>query len=132
MTVSQTPAPSLDQQYSSLITQLTALNAQLDKFVNGLATDTITTTDGRVLKSLSGIIADLNKFRYVQKIVDQRLYSDMIAADATLDVGLIVRVWGDTPTVNGLYLKQTAAVGSTPGTYAKITYSTLYDLTQAS
>ena len=127
-----TQSLSLDQQYSALITQLTALNTQLNTFVNGQVTDTITTTDGRVIKSLAGLVADLNKFRYVQKIVDQRLYTDMIAADATLDVGLIVRVWGDTPTVNGLYLKQTAAVGNTPGTYAKISYTSLYDLTQTS
>jgi hypothetical protein len=83
-----------------------------------------------VIKSIAGIVADLNKFRFVQKIVDQRLYSDMIAADATIDVGLIVRVWGDTPTVNGLYLKQTAAVGATPAVYVKISYTSLYDLTQ--
>lgn len=116
--------PTLDQQYSTLITALSNLNSQLNTFINGLATDTVTLSDGRVIKSLSGIIADLNKFRYVQKIVDQRLYSDMIAADATLDVGLIVRVWGDTSTVNGLYLKQAT------GTYTKITYTSLYDLTQ--
>ncbi len=116
--------PTLDQQYSSLIDALTALNMKFHTFLNGTATDTITLDDGRILKSLSGIIADLNKFRYVQKIVDQRLYSDMVAADATLEVGLIVRVWGDTSTVNGLYLKQGT------GVYTKISYTSLYDLTQ--
>ena len=123
-------SPTLDQQYSTLITALTNLNSQLNTFINGQATDTITLSDGRIIKSLSGIVADLNKFRYVQKIVDQRLYSDMIAADATLEVGLIVRVWGDTSTVNGLYLKQSAAVGNTPAVYVKITYTSLYDRTQ--
>jgi hypothetical protein len=114
--------PALDQQYSTLIDQLSALNAKLNAFINGAATDTVALDNGNTIKTLSGIVADLTRFHYVQKVVDQRLYSDMIAADSTLEVGLLVRVWGDTALINGLYLKQA------PGTYQKVSYATLYDL----
>lgn len=113
---------SLDQQYSNLVTALSDLNAQYNSFLNGDEDDTITLNNGKVIKTLSGVIDDLKRFKYVQKVVDQKLYSDMIAADSTLEDGLLVRVWGDTGLVNGLYRKQSA------GQYTKISYKDIYDL----
>ena len=109
---------NLDAQYSALIDQFTALNAKLNSFINGGASTTIV-TDAGTIKSLAGVIADLNKFRYVQKIIDHRLYIDMIADDLNIEVGLLVRVWGDTILIDGIYEKVSA------GVYNKINYSDL-------
>lgn len=114
--------PTLDQKYSDLVDQLGNQNALFGAFLNGGPDDVVNLSGGRSVKSLSGVIADLNRFKYVQKIVDQRLYSDMIAADATIENGILTRVWGDTTQVNGLYLKVST------GTYSKISYQTVYDL----
>jgi len=113
---------NLDAQYAALISQFTALNAQLNSFINGDANTTIVTANGTI-KSLAGIIKELTTFRYVQKIIDIQTYELMIADDLNIDQSLIVRVYQDpTPTNNGLYIKQS------PGVYTQINYTNLYDL----
>ena len=114
---------NLDTQYSALIDQFIALNAQLNSFINGDIHTTIVTNAGTI-KSLSGIIADLNKFRFVQRIIDHRLHIDMITDDLNINIGLLIRVYGDTPIINGIYIK------TATGVYSKISYSDLYGLTQ--
>jgi hypothetical protein len=104
----------------TLVEQLTNLNEQLNLFINGDA-DTIVVTDSGPIKSIAGIVRDLTKFRYVQKVIDHRLYSDMVADDLNLEDGLLIRVWGDTEA-NGLYKKLGAL------DYAKVSYTDLYDL----
>lgn len=113
---------NLDAQYAALISQFTALNAQLNSFINGDANTTIVTANGTI-KSLAGIINELTTFRYVQKIIDIQTYELMIADDLNIDQSLIVRVYQDPTTANnGLYIKQS------PGVYTKINYTNLYDL----
>lgn len=113
---------TLDQKYSDLVDQLQALNTKFDVFLNGAETATITLSDNRVIKSLSGVIAELKSFSYVQKVIEHRLHSDMVAANAVIDVGLLIRVWGDTAGVNGLYKKTANAV------FTKVSYQDLVDL----
>lgn len=112
---------NLDTQYSDLIAQMAILNQKLSLFVNGDA-QTVIPTDAGAIKSLAGVVSSLNKFKYVQKVVDHRLYSDMVGDDLNLEVGILIRVWGDTGTVNGLYLKTATA------TFVKSSYNDLYDL----
>jgi hypothetical protein len=114
---------NLDQQYSALIDQFSALTTKMNAFINGDKNTTIV-TDAGTIKSLSGVIADLNKFRFVQKIIDHNLYADMIADDINIDVGMLIRIFGDTSLINGIYLK------SATGVYGKINYANLYGLTQ--
>lgn len=105
----------------TLVDQLSALCTQLDLFINGDA-DTIVNTNAGQVKSISGIARDLSRFHYVQKVIDHRLHSDMLADDANIEVGLLIRVWGDVDGVNGLYKK----LGDLD--YAKVSYATIYDL----
>lgn len=102
-----------------LVAQLTQLNKQLELFIKGDA-DTTIATNGGLIKSIAGISRDLNQFRYVQKVIDHRLYSDMISADNDIENGMLVRIWGDN--TNGIYRKN----GSLD--YSKVSYSDLYDL----
>jgi hypothetical protein len=93
-----------------------------DRFLNGTENETILLSDERVIKSLSGVIAELKSFRYVQKVIEHRLHSDMVAANSVIDVGLLIRVWGDAAGVNGLYKKTADAV------FTKVSYQDLVDL----
>lgn len=113
-------ALTTDQKYAELINELKVLNDKFDKFMNGSETDTVPVEGSDNLKSLSGIVADLKRFKYVQKVIDHRLYQDML--DDDIEVGLIVRIWGDSSNVNGLYKKDSTNV------FHKISYSDLYDL----
>jgi hypothetical protein len=114
--------PTLDQKHTDLIAELAILNNKLSLFLNGSDTQTITTGSGTV-KSLSGIAKDLKSFKYVQRVIDHRLYSDMISSDSVnIDMGMLVRVWGDTDIINGMYRKDNQTV------YTKIIYSDVYDL----
>lgn len=111
----------LDTKYSQLIDQLTKFNEKLDTFINGDEDETVVVNSGTI-KSLSGTIKDLNRFRYVQKVINHRLYADMIAADINIEDGMLIRIWGDTILINGIYKKDSTNV------YTKIIYSDLYDL----
>lgn len=112
---------NINSTQSELVAQLTQLNAKLELFINGDADTTIATTNGGVIKSIAGIARDLERLRYVQKVVDHRLQSDMLA-DTDIDDGMLVRVWGDTTQINGLYQKM-GELG-----FVKISYRDLYDL----
>lgn len=113
--------PTLDQKYSDLVDQLGIQNATFKAFLQGMPDDTVRLDDGRTIKTLTGVIRDLNRFQYVQRVIDHRLYSDMVA-DSTIDVGLLIRVWGDTININGLYQKTDVS------TFNKISYQDIYDL----
>jgi hypothetical protein len=111
---------NLETKHSELVDQLEALNIKLDQFINGDASVTIN-TDGGTIKSLAGIVQDLYTVRALQKIVDHRLLTEA-QADATITDGMLVRVWGDTAEINGIYKAVT-------GSLTKISYADLYDLT---
>lgn len=111
-----------NQKYQELLDQLTDLNDKYDKFINGKPSDTVYINGGPSIKSLSGIAKDLKGFKYVQRVINHRLYTDMVAD--TIEDGLLVRIWGDTQFINGLYLKDS----SSPSIYTKVSYSDLYDL----
>lgn len=110
----------LETKHSQLVDQLQALNTKLDSFINGDVNTTINTTNGGTIKSLAGIVNDLYKVRALQKIVDHRLLSDAIA-DSTLPKGILVRVWGDTSKIVGIYRNTDMGL-------VKISYVDLYDL----
>lgn len=113
---------NLDQKYSDLIDQLQILNTKLDQFINGDDTVTIQTDSG-IIKSLAGIIKDINTPRVLQKIIDHKTYADM-TADLSIQEGMLIRVWGDaTVGVDGIYEYQNSV-------FTKISYADLYDLTQ--
>lgn len=97
-------AIDLEQKHAQLIDQLEALNAKLDKFLNGSASEQITTTDGRVLQTLSGIIQGLTTNIYVLKVKNHKLLSEANMDNTVMNSDL-VRVWGDTSLVNGYYKK---------------------------
>lgn len=103
-----------------LVAQLSQLNKQLESFVKGDA-DTTIATNGGLIKSIAGISRDLNQFRFVQKVIDHRLYSDMISDDTNIENGMLVRVWGNNGS-NGIYRKNATL------DYSKVSYSDLYDL----
>jgi hypothetical protein len=113
---------TLDQKYAALVEELAQQNATFKTFLNGAEDDTVYLDSNRTVKTLLGTIKDLKRFQYVQKVIDHRLYNDMIAADATIAIGLLVRVWGDVPAKVGLYRKDSA------GVYTKVSYQDLYDL----
>lgn len=110
---------TLDQKYASLIDELAILNGKFDKFMNGDEYATIPFEGGNNIKSLSGIAKDLRSFKYVQKVINHRLYQDMV--EDTIEEGMLIRVWGDAENINGLYKK--TFIG-----FDKSTYSDLYDL----
>lgn len=111
-----------DQKYAQIIDQLSKLNDKYKLFINGTPSQTIPVEGGPNIKSLSGIAADLKQFKYVQRVINHRLYADMVAD--TIENGMLIRVWGDTSVVNGLYLKDSLATSK----YTKVSYSDLYDL----
>lgn len=110
---------TLDQKYASLIDELSVLNTKFDKFMNGDEYATIPVEGGNNIKSLSGITKDLRSFKYVQRVINHRLYQDMV--DDLIEEGMLIRVWGDTEEINGLYKKK--SIG-----FDKVSYSDLYDL----
>lgn len=110
----------LDSKYSALIDELQALTAKFSVFLNGPA-DQVITTDSGPIKTLAGVIADLKKYQYVQKVVDHKTYGDM-TQDSTIEPGLLIRVWGDTTELNGLYQK------NNDNTFTKLAYQGLVDL----
>ena len=112
---------NLDPEYASLISQFTSLNAQLNSFINGTSETTIVTNAGTI-KSLSGIVAALNEFHYVQKIIDIQTYAAMISDDLNIENGMLIRVYGDTILLNGIYSKVST------GVYTLVNYSSLYGL----
>ena len=114
-------ASNLEIKHSQLVDQLQALNTKLDQFINGGPAVTINTTNGGTIKSLAGIVQDLYTVRALQKIVDHRLLSEA-NADAMITNGMLVRVWGDTDAIKGIYKKNGASL-------VKIGYADLYDLT---
>ena len=95
----------LDTKYSNLIDELTNLTGKLNTFIHGDAATTISTNSG-VIKSLAGLVADLKKYRYTQKVIDHRTYANMMGDRFNIEDGLLIRVWGDTPELNGLYMKE--------------------------
>jgi hypothetical protein len=111
----------LETKHAALVDELAKLNLKFKQFIEGSADVVIPVgTGGQLVKSVSGIVRDLNQFKYVQRVVDHRLYADMIA-HTDLEVGMLVRVWGDTTSNNGLYKKDS-------GGFQKVSYQDLYDL----
>lgn len=113
-------ALTLDQKYSAIIDQLGVLNTKFNRFINGDETVVVPTDSGGI-RSIAGTTAELLRFRYVQKVIDHRLYSDMVADSPNIEVGMLIRVYGDTDAINGLYKK-------TDTGFLRVTYSDLYDL----
>jgi len=108
----------LDTKYSTLVDQLQALNAKFSAFMNGTADQTVPTDNGP-LRTLAGVIANITKTQYIQKMIDHRLYSDMINDSVNISTGMLVRVWGDSVEVNGIYQKKD------DGSFSKINYQLL-------
>lgn len=112
---------NLDQKYSKLIDDLGKLNAKFNRFING-DESVVVPTDSGGIRSVAGTVAELLRFRYVQKVIDHRLYSDMVADNANIEEGMLVRVFGDADQINGLYKK------TGPASFLRVVYSDLYDL----
>lgn len=109
----------LDTKYSTLIDELKALNYKFSTFINGPNGETVPTSNGPI-KTLTSIVSDITKIKYIQKIIDHRLYSDMIDDQLNISTGLLVRIWGDLTEVNGIYQK------NTDDTFTKINYQALF------
>lgn len=92
---------NLDDKYAGLVAQLQTLLATLNTFIHGGPDETVV-TDGQVLSTISGVEQQLLAVRYMLKIKDHRLLADA-QADTDLVEGMLVRVWGDTSQVNGIY-----------------------------
>lgn len=113
---------SVDIKHQQLINDFERLNSKLDKFINGTKEEMVQLDSGMV-KTIAGIESAMQRFKYVQMIIDYKLYDDMVAADLQIEDGMLIRVYGDTdPLKNGIYRKDTTLV------YTKINYSEIYDL----
>lgn len=112
---------TVDERYSSLVSDLDVIVSKLKTFLDGSETDVIQLNSGTI-KSLSGILKTLSSSKYSQKVIDQRLYSDITVNITQIPVGSLVRVWGDTDQLNGLY-----RIDST-SSFVKISYQDIYDL----
>lgn len=111
-------AITLDEKYKELIDSFSTLNDKLNKFINGSPSETVSIEGGSNIKTISGLASDLKSFKYVQRVINHRLYSDMLAD--TIEDGMLIRVWGND-SLNGLYKKDGVS-------YQKVSYSDLYDL----
>ena len=115
-------ALSVDIKHQQLINDFEKLNSKLDKFINGTK-DELVQLDSGMVKTISGIAESMQRFKYVQQIIDYKLYGDMVAADLQIEDGMLIRVYGDVdPLKNGIYRKDGSMV------YTKINYSEIYDL----
>lgn len=117
--------PSTDEtSYAVLLQNLSNLNAQISQFVNGTASETVTTTAGQI-KTLAGIEQASMAVGYLQKIIDVSTVSYIISHAASYSIGQLFRVWGETvPTTNGIYELITLT------SVNKVSYADLYDLKQ--
>lgn len=114
-------ALNVDTKHQQLILDFEKLNDKLNKFINGAA-DEYVQLDSGMVKTVAGIATAMQRFKYVQQIIDYKLYDDMIAADLMIEDGMLIRVYGDLDTVNGIYRKDAS------NTYTKVNYSEIYDL----
>lgn len=110
---------TLDEKYSSLVDELELLNDKFNKFIHGNSDELVHTDSGNI-KTLSGTLKDLKSFKYIQRVINHRLYSDMVQDNLNIEIGMLIRIWGDS--INGLYKKDSNTV------FTKVSYSDLYDL----
>ena len=98
MTESCTITPEQNQALDELIDSSSKYKA----FVNG-PEGSFVQTDSGLIPTLASVIKDLKTLRYAQPIKDYETLADAIADVPNLDVGSLVRIYGDLPAVNGLY-----------------------------
>lgn len=102
--------------------KLADLVAKVNTFVNAPAGTVVQTTGGPV-KSIAGVIAQLENIGYIAQVRDFNTVGEMYAHESELAIGQLARVNLDlVPANNGIYRLE-SLVG-----LVKINYADLYDL----
>lgn len=118
---------SFDTEHRALVAELTRLNQKFSAFLNGGPDQTVQTESGFV-KTISGIEKALERFNYVQRVIDVPTKNELDMSWGAYEDGMLFRVFRDlTSTNNGLWQKQFDPEQEV-FSLVKVTYSDLYDL----